>query len=219
MSLENMNAEDLKKCEDYANNNLQNTIENLKCCYSDVYQMDVRNKQFEFISEHKDIILNLSNQSGTSSETHSQFSLDQLHQMSEIVANNPAFSNVMKELIQTAITNYEKSPNLYRYSDILKYFATYVYLLCGRQCYEVLSNNLPMPAASTISKKMKRILCFCFNNFYIQYFSKVHRSIKAKSDRRHTQKHRAQGLFAQNRSSKCCVALRRWKWDRQKSCL
>lgn len=62
------------------------------------------------------------------------------------------YSTIMKELIQSAKTNSNKSKHAYTYSDIIKYFSTYIFLLCGRTCYETLNRNLPIPSTKTICK-------------------------------------------------------------------
>lgn len=62
------------------------------------------------------------------------------------------FSYVLKRLIETAEANSHKHPKQCRYSEEIRYFATYIYLMCGKNCYEVLSANLPLPKANTICK-------------------------------------------------------------------
>lgn len=74
----------------------------------------------------------------------------------DTVAND--FSFVLKMLIETAENNSGREPTGRRYSETIQYFATYVYLMCGRACYETLCANLPIPQANTICKKTKNIL-------------------------------------------------------------
>lgn len=62
------------------------------------------------------------------------------------------FAFIFKELIDVAVANSGKEPNGVRYSDHIRYFATYIYLHCGRKCYETLCANLPLPKTSTICK-------------------------------------------------------------------
>lgn len=68
------------------------------------------------------------------------------------------FSFVLKMLIETAQRNSERDPKGYRYSESIRYFATYVYILCGKACYETLSENLPIPKAQTICMYFVRAL-------------------------------------------------------------
>lgn len=56
----------------------------------------------------------------------------------------------MRELIQTALQKENSGKNITRYSDIIRYFATYIFILCGRSCYEVLNKNLPLPSIPTV---------------------------------------------------------------------
>lgn len=67
--------------------------------------------------------------------------------------SNPApdrsiFSYVLQLMLETAANNAGRDAkgNL----EELRYFAIYIYLVCGRACYETLSANLPIPSANTI---------------------------------------------------------------------
>lgn len=71
------------------------------------------------------------------------------------------YSVILSKLIESAHTNKNKSKNANRYDDILKDFATYIFLLCGRTCYETLNKNLPIPSIKTICKHWMNVL----NNF------------------------------------------------------
>lgn len=62
----------------------------------------------------------------------------------------PTFSHIMKLLIDTAEKNAGRNVKGNRYEEDLRNFATYIYLVCGRSCYETLSANLPIPSANTI---------------------------------------------------------------------
>lgn len=59
---------------------------------------------------------------------------------------------MLSKLIESANTNRNKSKNAYQYDDIVKNFATYIFLLCGRTCYETLNKNLPIPSTKTICR-------------------------------------------------------------------
>lgn len=58
---------------------------------------------------------------------------------------NPFF----RDLYESFKRNHALSKNAHRYSDDLKRFAAYVYIIGGRLTYETLSANLPLPSAST----------------------------------------------------------------------
>lgn len=57
---------------------------------------------------------------------------------------------IMKELLKTATQNANVPPTRHRYSEIIQWFSTYIYLLSGRAAYEFLSCNLPLPSVPTI---------------------------------------------------------------------
>lgn len=62
------------------------------------------------------------------------------------------FSLILRLLIETAEKNSKRDPKSRRFNENIQHFATYVYLMCGRSCYETLSANLPIPQANTICK-------------------------------------------------------------------
>lgn len=64
----------------------------------------------------------------------------------------PNFPFIMKELVRKTLNNYNVEPKRRRYSDSLRNFAIYLYMMCDRQSYEILSNNIPLPHPSTICK-------------------------------------------------------------------
>ncbi|XP_055308257.1 uncharacterized protein LOC129572338 [Sitodiplosis mosellana] len=65
------------------------------------------------------------------------------------------YSVILTELLKTAKNNSNKSKHAYQYNDIVRYFSTYIFLLCGRTCYETLSKNLPIPSTKTILRCIK----------------------------------------------------------------
>lgn len=60
------------------------------------------------------------------------------------------FSVILSKLIESARKNKNKPKNAFKYDDIIKNFSTYIFLLCGRTCYETLYKNLPIPSIKTI---------------------------------------------------------------------
>lgn len=60
-------------------------------------------------------------------------------------------SVIMKEFIKSAIEN-ERSANNNTYSDVMRNFATYIFNMSGRSCYNVLYKNLPLPSIATVCK-------------------------------------------------------------------
>lgn len=153
IALECLNEENLLQIEEYANDKLHDVINNLKCAHAETHLADIMKKQFKFLPGHRSLILSLPKHIAlrrSNSETQPQSVWKQLDNICFRMKKEPALSNLLREIVKTAITNYQKTANLYRYSDIIQYFAIYIYMLCGRQCYEMISSNLPMPAASTI---------------------------------------------------------------------
>lgn len=94
------------------------------------------------------------------------------------------YSVILSQLIKTAERNKNKSKHANYYSDTIKYFSTYIFLLCGRTCYETLCRNLPIPSTKTICEciylieiffwillvynKLSNIIEFNQIDFYIQ---------------------------------------------------
>lgn len=69
--------------------------------------------------------------------------------------NDVVFSDlsfIMQEMLKAAKQNKNLAPTSHRYSEALQWFSTYIYILSGKAAYEVLSNNLPLPQASTVCK-------------------------------------------------------------------
>lgn len=96
-------------------------------------------KNFKFKPGHKIFLLNLSKEVILWSETDEKISYD-----------TSTFSFMLRKFIQTAENNFGKHPNGYRYDEAIQSFSTYIYLMCGKACYETLSANLPIPKANTI---------------------------------------------------------------------
>lgn len=71
---------------------------------------------------------------------------------SEVRIDHPAFSPIMIEMIRSALTNYQKTPNTRRFSNLLMDFSICLYIMAGKACYEMVSGNLPIPKPITICK-------------------------------------------------------------------
>lgn len=146
LSLSTINEKSFEDIENYTIQHLRNSIITLNCCHSDTYKTDILANKFQFSPGHKQLILycvqkvkdKLYSSQSTSSE------------ICERIRNEPALSKILKEIVKTAFENFGKTPNLNRYSETVKYFSTYVYMLCGRKCYEVLQSNFLLPAVSTV---------------------------------------------------------------------
>lgn len=143
----------------FGNDSFVEIAKGLECCYSELYANCIRKKTFKFLPGHKSVIMKVANSLAgenekSPKERNVQSNVDRL--LNEIERLDLGFPNILKLVIQTALTNSQQTTtNLNRYADILKYFAMYVYMFCGRQCYEILSSNLSLPAASTTGKDLR----------------------------------------------------------------
>lgn len=116
-------------------------IRNLSCCHSEFYKnMSV----FKFLPGNSTIILCLP-----------KLIID-YHQIRRMTApmRKGIYPFILDEMIQTAELNRLKDKNHASYGDSIRFFATYVFLLCGRSCYEMLHANLPIPSTKPIRKQI-----------------------------------------------------------------
>lgn len=68
------------------------------------------------------------------------------------------YSIILQEIIQSANQNIDMPGSAHRYSEKLKYFSIYLYMLCGKLCYETLYLNFSIPAPSSIGISIN----FCY---------------------------------------------------------
>lgn len=111
-----------------------------------------KQSQFVFLPGHHDILLNIPN---NIKEMQSQWELVPNANDSERKDVATEYSTILSQLIKTAERNKNRSKHANQYDDIIKYFSTYIFLLCGRTCYETLNRNLPIPSTKTICKYMR----------------------------------------------------------------
>lgn len=141
-SLKCISEQSLKEIEVHINTHSRVTIETLKCCHSEHYKsLD----EFKLIPGHRDLIISLSKLTCSTYEPRSSNEYEQHH-------DSQKFSHVLKALIDTANTIEKKCS---KYSDTIRWFATYIFLQCGRSCYELLNHNLPLPSTRTVRKYSK----------------------------------------------------------------
>lgn len=144
VSLADMQPIEINYIEESLNKEFHFIIENLECCHSTTY----KNQQtFRFLPGHRKLILRLSNV------------LLEMNELESVASNCPKNSNylndlsfLMKTLIETAERNAHKIPTQHRYCEIVRCFAAYIYMTCGKMCYETLCRNLPLPQPSSICK-------------------------------------------------------------------
>lgn len=99
--------------------------------------------EFQLLPGHRTLILEL----GKSLNSPNRNSDNNLIQNTKFI-----FSNLLTELNKMSIFNLGKTVQARRYSEIIQYFCIYMYMVCGKFCYEILSTNLPIPAPSTVCK-------------------------------------------------------------------
>lgn len=111
---------------------------------------------FLFLPGHRNILLslrkNIENMQASRQATRQPID-KKANKSDELISSaTEEYTVVLTEFLKTAKINSKKSKHAYQYSDIVKYFSTYIFLLCGRTCYETLNKNLPMPSTKTICK-------------------------------------------------------------------
>lgn len=136
-SLRGINTSTVAEIEDHMQCYGRTIIQNLFCCSSQSYK--AQNK-FKLLPGHRAFILELPKYVPEQSTKIAVHAID------------PTFSFVLQKMIETAQSNFEKLSNKNEYSDTMRYFSTYVFLLCGRSCYEFLRQNLQLPSVSTVCK-------------------------------------------------------------------
>lgn len=153
MSLLSISADVIKEIEAFTNEHLQDSIVDIDCscvcCSSSTYQSQVTEKKFQFNPGHKALILQLPTQLEQNKHKTLPF-MSQFEAMLANVENTPALSNILKNLVQDALKNFERTAKQHRYCDVTKHFATYLFIMCGRKAYEVLQSNLTLPAVPTV---------------------------------------------------------------------
>lgn len=131
-----INAETITEIEEYVNENRAVLVGS---CYENV-------DPFKFLPAHRIVLRTISNY------------LDRL-KMNESVEQKmdmSQFPYLLKCFIETAQSHANKSVKAFRYSEHIQSFSTYIYMMCGKSCYETLSANLPIPKASTVRKLYKK---------------------------------------------------------------
>lgn len=145
ISLKQLSEKTIEELEEFIEKNKNELLQN------DHYNYVSANQKFAFVPGHKRILINLpmliqeiqSKNALVNTLTHTQDNANE---------SRNVYSVILNELINTATRNHNKSKHAFHYDDIIKYFATYIFLLCGRTCYETLNKNLPIPSTKTICK-------------------------------------------------------------------
>lgn len=158
--MEGVTEDNLIDLESHIGKHHRNMIANLKCIHFETYSKISTGSIFQFLPGHRKLILALKHQIATEKKSN-VLDMTISRWFSEL-KDKSIFSNLLKELVTSAINNFEKTPNNHRYSEILRNFATYLYLQSGKQSYELISKNLPFPAVSTVCKLGKILVSDAF---------------------------------------------------------
>lgn len=145
-SLQGIYSDSIARIENYINDYARDVVQGLNCCYHCEYKGQ---ETFKFLPGHYDFLLIWPMYINNHSSRYAEESSEHCNLLQSI-NSHPGVSKIMKELIQTTLLNETVNKNNAQYSDIIRYFATYIFILCGRSCYEVLYKNLPLPSISTI---------------------------------------------------------------------
>lgn len=155
LSLENISVETVNRIEKHVNEHLRHIVQEFDCCHGTFYKEQTT---FKFLPGHCDLLITLSrtlSKLDSNSKTQNELMCDPLNQafnFVQAIEHHPNLSIILKELIKTALRNAKYDKHNAQYTDIVRYFATYIYIIGGRSCYEVLYKNLPLPSVSTVCK-------------------------------------------------------------------
>lgn len=118
---------------------------------ADIHEYD-QQPVFKFLPGHRCILLDLPQSIKNMQADSSIFANRSINTVPKIECDSfiPEYSVILSALIKTAKKNHNMPKNHNQYDDIIRYFSTYIFLLCGRTCYETLNKNLPMPSTKTI---------------------------------------------------------------------
>lgn len=162
LCLKTICVKEIDEIEKHVDLNCSSLIQTFTCSHAEFYK---KQHTFRLLPGHRQFILTMAKTLDEHYKSKSESAV-----LSKAIENNSCFSVIMKELIKTALENGKYEKNNYQYSDIVRYFATYIFIMCGRASYTVLCKNLPLPSITTIRKYRSNILCFSRDssiNFYM----------------------------------------------------
>lgn len=132
LCFENVNEDLLLELENHIEKQLLNLVAELKCSHSKAYSKS--EGIFRFLPGHRAMILNLKQQfalmrkSISSNLEKPPTNIQSMIDILDEVKNATGFSELLKQLIESAVNNYSKTPNLYRYSEFIRFVAIYLFL-------------------------------------------------------------------------------------------
>lgn len=150
-------SEDNESCstiEEYINEYCGELIHNLNCSHAEIYKNQT---QFKLLPGHRGLILLMSKIIAKSIDEQHDNQCEEVL-LCQLIEKSPHLSVLLKELVKTAVTNGQRPKNNAQYSDIIRYFSTYLFITCGRASYTILYENLPIPSITTIRKYSQFLL-------------------------------------------------------------
>lgn len=151
LSIKRIDEEKINALEHHIQNRVQNDRNILEALDKNDKTTSIYKSQifFEILPGHRTILLILPDIIEKLFDSTDELSNMQLpNNLNNLIPNE--YSVILSQLITSANNNRNKSKNAYQYDDVLKDFSTYIFLLCGRTCYETLNRNLPIPSTKTI---------------------------------------------------------------------
>lgn len=132
-SITGIQNESILDIEKIMDGNFHATIQSFDCSHADYYK---NLAEFKFLPGHSDFLRGISKYKFTT--VQNEYSRNTEYQ--------PILQGMLDYLRQSTGKTHAK------YSDLIRYFATYIFLKAGRSCYEFLRINLPLPSSKTICK-------------------------------------------------------------------
>lgn len=143
-SLRLLNEEKIVEIEKYVSDFGRSIIDELNCCHSEKYR---NQRTFKFLPGHRSLLMSHVSYAKKISEINFDKKVADLPKQCD-----EPYSVVLREWIKSAQINSKKPKNQASYSDVIRYFCTFVYLTGGRASYDILQRNLPIPSTKTIRK-------------------------------------------------------------------
>lgn len=152
LSLKSISAESIVQINEHVNVHCRDLIQNLTCTYPECSCECYKNQfKFQLLPGHREFILAIAKAIDQPDKCeHENHDENEYELLMKAVEKNSTFSVIMKELMKTALQNGQYTENHAQYSDSIRYFATYIFIVGGRACYTALCKNLPLPSISSI---------------------------------------------------------------------
>lgn len=130
-SIRGITNESILDIEKVINDSFRATVDSFNCSHAHFY---MNQTQFKFLPGHADFLRGISTYTFTVKDPVEQSTTE------------------YQTILQAMLDNLRHSTGKIRakYNELIRNFATYVFLKAGRSCYEFLQSNLPLPSTKTI---------------------------------------------------------------------